>query len=364
MPQPVKVDVYDKAFTWQGELGEVLGLTATRRHNALSTATLPVSHDSDLRRYLVAAGAIAVVSYGDRQHVAGMVTERSGSALPTAALQLELSGGWSLLTDLLGWPVPANDLDEQTAAYWTATGPAETAVKDLIQANSDRLNLPIETAPDQGRGADVNLSYRFHPLTDRLSLGGLGLAVELVPGQGWVVDVYEPTVHTTALTVAGGTILDGTWSLRAPTCTRVVAGSTEQGAERNFASKVDGLLEVQWNVRRERFIDARDTDEPAVLEARMQEALNAGKPTASVDLTLIETADWSYGDPYEVGDQVPVEVGGVQIVDTLTEAALTIDAEGVRMTPHLGSVSDSPDVLVTRSIQTLARGLHDLRAGR
>lgn len=362
-PDPVALSVYDKDFTWQGYVPEFTALRATRRHAELSTMEFTAPPDVDVRAALAASGAHVVCTYLGAPFVGGWVSSDGGTLLPTDDVTYTVQGHGALLRHLQGWPVPAAGTGGQTVPYWTMTGPAETVAKAVLAANVTRLGLPVTVAPDLGRGATVSLASRFHPVADRLlpaiASTGIGVTVDLVEGVGLVIDCYVPTVHTLPLTAASGVIVAGTWRRVWPTVTRVVAGSQGEAEARVFFGPlVDAAREAEWGVVIEAFIDARDTDDPAVVTARMQEALDAGAPGVELSVSLVETPDFAYADPYYVGDVVPITLGpGVTTTDVIFEAELvsTVDG-GHEMTPRIGKSSSGQ---VARAVDVLAVDVRD-----
>lgn len=366
----VEVHVYDKAFAWQGMVGEYNGLRATRAHLAVSDAEFTAPSDLDVRDALAAPGAHAVITYDGAPFVGGWV-EDAGTVDPLGDVTYRVTGHYQLTHMVTGWPVPAGALTSgQTVAYWR-TSPtrvaAETAVKAVVSANATRLSLPVTVATDQARGGLVELSYRFHPLPDRwttaLEEAGLGVTVELDEGAGYVVDCYVPTVHSLPLSLTGGEIQGGSWTRSRPTASRVVAGAQGEAEARTFFGPyVDTARETAWGFCGEVFIDARDTDVSADVAARAAEALAAAASKVSVDFTLAETEDFQYG-PFQVGDRVTVEYApGFTTEDVLTEATLlhSSDVPAPEVTFRLGKREDDESDRAWRAVSSVAAGVRDL----
>lgn len=369
MSDPVEVHVYDKAFAWQGMVGEFESLRATRRHLGLSTAEFTAPSDLDAREPLSTPGALAVVRYRGTNHVSGWVSEDAGTVLDNDAITYQITGFWDLLRMVLGWPVPGAALNAQAVAYWTmpdGPAPAETVVKTLAQANITRLGLPVTVATDQGRGSNIDPSLRFHPLTDRLfpalSGAGVGFTIDLVEGVGLVLDAYVPTTHTVPLTVASGVIAGGRWSRKRPAASHVVAGSQGEAESRVFFGPlVDTAREATYGFCGEAFIDARDTDDQATVTTRMQAALDDAGPRVSVALQLAETEDFTYPTVFHVGDVVPIELReDVFTTDVISDVEVSLTAsDGLVVTPHVGDHSDDPFEPLLEAVDQVAVGVRD-----
>ena len=371
---PFRIEVFDKTWTRRGWVGDPAALRVTVRHNALGTATLTLASDHRRLADLVAPGARVVITYDGEHLLSGPIRPRRGTRA-SGMVELDIEDDWRLLPNVLGWPVPGAALTAQTVAYDVRSGPAETVLKSLVTANAvTRQGRPVTVAPDLGRGGTINTSHRMHSLADRLlpalDLAGIGVTVRQ-SGAGLLVDCYVPAQHPRTLTEASGVVQDWSWSAGAPTATRVVAGAQGEAAARVFHSRVDAAREAEWADVIEVFVDARDTDDPAVVAARMAEVLDDGAPRSGLSVSLAETKTFRYGRTASgggvlVGDRVRVEVGpGVVVEDVLREATLSwTSGDGLTVTPVIGERTDDPSTVLARTIGALARGVRDLRATR
>lgn len=373
---PFVIEVFNKAFQREGWIGDPLAVTATPRHNAIGTASFTVASDHRRLPALAAPGARCRIKYLGEHLLSGRVGVLGGKGPGLSGeVELTVEDDFRLMYSVLGWPVPTAALTAQTVAYNTRTGPAETVAKAFVKANAiDRLGLPVLIAADQGRGANVTISLRMHPLADRIlpviEPAGIGLTVRQ-EGTKLVVDAYEPVDYPRLLSEASGTVSDWKWSSSAPMATRVVAGLQGEAQARTFYSKTDPARETEWGDKIEVFRDARDiADDPSLAGTRMQESLDEGAPTSGLSLTLSETRAFSY-DPtgttgVRVGDRVRIEVGpDVVVEDLLREVTIGWTAdEGLQVTPVVGERTDDPDRALARTVAALARGFRNLTAGR
>lgn len=378
---PLRVTVYDKNHARLGWVNAQREAHATIRHNLPATCTFGLDDDHWLAGALATPGARAEVHYmgldTPRHLVSGRVKPEGQSTGATGTITYTVTDDKSLYWTLLGWPNPDGTIDQQgnEDAYYTASGPAETVVKNLITANAPHIATNLTTAADQGRGGDVKVSVRMHPLADRLlpavDLAGIGLDA-YQDGAGITADIYVPSDLTggPVLTEASGVVQAGTWSLTPPTVTRVIVGGPGEGVAREWEIVTDTQAEAKWGLSLEQVRDARDIDETsptkiADMRARGQETLDEGAESATITAQLAETAHFRVGVAYWLGDLVPVQLTGAPV---LTDRVRSIDFdltpdEGLVITPHIG-VDDTFASVTTKHIARLAAGLRDLRVSR
>ena len=365
----VEVTVYDKAFNRVGWIGDPLVLTATPRHNQQPTASITLAGNNSKIALLAEPGARCVIRYRDEHMVGGMVRLQTAEGVGgNRRLTFQVSDDWRLLSRVLLWPVPGSAITSQGGSeYHTVTGPAETVVKTLLGAAITRLGLPVTVAPDLGRGDTITVKARMdkpvdvlYPLVDQ---AGIGVTVRQV-GSGLVLDCYEPTTWPINLSVSGGTIVDGSWSYRAPEVTRVVGGFDGDGTARNFRAQADSAVEGEWGDLVEDFVDARDLKVAdagftAAANARMQAHIAANRAAAGLSLSLAETSIFRYGGSgVHVGDILTAELApGVTTTDVLREATLTLSKDGTQITPVVGERRDDPDYTLGRAVAALASKL-------
>ncbi len=365
MDSPFRIEVYDKAFRRLGFIGDPAVVRFVPRHNALDTVELVLDSDHRRSAQLAADGARLVVTYAG-QVISGPVRAVAGDPQRTT---YRVDGDWRLLTRILGWPVPGAPLSAQTAAYDTRTGPAETVVKGVIAANAARLGLPVTIAPDLGRGAVISTTFRMHPLADRLfplvDQAGIGITVVQV-NDGLLVDCYTPREYPRTLTAASGVVVDWQLDRSGPTATRVVLGDQGQAEARSFTQFVSTAREGEWGDVVEVFRDARDTDDPAVVQGRAAETLGDGRARSGLSLQLAETKHFRYGQDLHVGDRVTVEISpGVVVTDVLREATVAFsERDGLLVTPEIGERRADPNRTVARLLGQVLRSIRDNQAGR
>lgn len=305
---PFLIDVYDKAFKWQGRITDPVAIDGSVRHNALSNFQYRLRAGDPMIEDVLTKGCRITMQYRDVGLTSGMVRTKQGDLLPNGDVVFQLQGDWRVLpnttalvapghpimpttlsaVDPTGWGQawlpgggsdagPDGTIQGQTGYYLWPDGSAatggiyvaysESAIKHLIQANAiARLGRPLTIAPDLERGGDARAasmlpSVRMSKLEDALRplLGWSGLGLRIMQeamSDTITVDVYEPGSWDAPLTVASGVVEDGGWSLNPPIATRVIVGGPGEIAARAFYSAADPALEDEYGDVIEVFRDA------------------------------------------------------------------------------------------------------------
>lgn len=371
---PFRIDIYDKDCKWKAPLGDLKSIKGTVRHNAISEATLAVAANHIRTDLLGAPGARLGIKLRGEPLMTGPIRAPSGAGPGVGGdLVYGVQSDFRILHNVLGWPSPTKPLTQQgdDGAYYTiGRQPAETVLKDVVARNAvERLGFPLTITPDLGRGADIEASFRMHPLYDRLfpavDTAGLGVTVTMAPG-GLVLDVYVPRVYPNVLTEQSRVIQKWSFSGTGPEATRVVIGGQGQGDQRIFEAIKDSPLETAWGDVIEVFRDARDTADGTTYLMRGQETLDETAPRGTLTVELAETERFRYGGPkgIRVGDLATARVGNnVTVTDVLREMNFSWDRPGgLKLSSTIGPKDDPMDQLM-QAITTLARGVHDLKAG-
>lgn len=379
----LRLTAYDRNLARRGPIRAPEEVSFTPRWNAPSECSfvLPAGHRrlTDLRT----AGARVVVEYlPDGQTPdptltrSGVVAETSGSSGLAGRFEFTVHDDLAEVLNLLGWPNPTGTISQQgdDSAYWTRTGPAETIVLQAIAANTTRLSVPLTVPASQGRGGTASVALRMHPLADKLppilEAAGLGLVVVQQAGQRLVrVDAQRVYIRE-PFSEASGVVQAGSWSVTAPTVTRVVVGAGGEGKLRLFRLYVDTTREVSWRPR-EVFVDARDIDTDLVanpdrdlqMQERADKELAAGAGKSSVAASLAETARFRFGKTFTLGDRVPIQLQGSPVItDLVREATITWSAHaGLTVEPKVGLWQDSPEAALHDLVGRMAREQRDRR---
>lgn len=374
----LRISLYSKSFQPLDWVGAPLKVTSVPRFNAASSCMFSVDADDEQVPVLMEPGTRAVVEYfyddADPEAkaflISGMLKTLEGDTTGAQTRSFTVEDDWaSLFGTLLGWPNPAGSITQQGEedAYWRQTGPAETVVKAAVTANASRYVPAVTVAPNLGRGSSIEASLRFHPLGDRLFpavdlVGGIGVTVRQ-SGAGIRVDCFTPSVLDVVLTEESGIVNAGTFSITAPTVTRVIALGSGEGTARVVRQKIDAAAEAAWGIRREAVIDTRDTADPVLMDKRIDEALLAGASTASVSAVLSETEDWRFPTAFALGDRVSIQLNGAPaITDVVREVSIdwTPDA-GLLVTPKVGNVENDRVNTMMQAIRQVGAAQRDQR---
>jgi hypothetical protein len=365
--------VYGKGFDYKGDIGSPLFVSCQIRHNEMSLATVSIAGDHPRAVDVMTPGSRLTIANADGHLTSGRIHAVNGDGPGRSSrITFTVHDDFEVLKFVLGWVEPTLPINQQgvnAKAYDVRSGPAETVLKQYVVANAiSRLGLPLTVAPDQGRGANINASLRFHPLFDRLfptvdgaglDRAGIGVFIKQV-GAGLVLDVYEVDSVPKVLTEDSGVISSWRWSRAAPTATRVVMAGQEPGPSRVFRTVTDAAREAQWDFVAERVQDARDEEDPAELLVRAAEVLAEGDRKNGLSVTLSETATFRYGKVATVGDLLTIGLpGGVTIgPEVLREVLLSWTRdEGYRAVPQIGELENAGNTVLARSLASVVRYL-------
>jgi hypothetical protein len=363
-----RISVYDKDRVFQCQIGNPSALTATVRHNLISTLTLTVPLSHERLPELMADGARLRVSFKGELLLSGPIT---GDDLDTdgksGKYTVKVEDDLRTLWDIAGFPVPGAAITAQdTAEYRTYTGDAETILKDAVTENGvTRLGIPgLTVAANLNRGATVpgGVPLRMHPLADQmfpaLEDAGLGVTVKQ-QGTSLVLDVYEPVTHPRTLSIGGRTLKQVTMTRTRPKSSRVIIGGQGEGTARDFRYLIDTAREAQYGMVSEAFRDARDDNTPSVMDARGAETLAENGPKNGVSLTLAGSGIFRYGPGgFHVGDRVPVKVHeGIIITEVIRECTLNwVSKDYAKEEPVIGERTNDPERVAAQRIAAIARG--------
>lgn len=363
-----RISVYDKDRRFRCQIGNPATLTATPRHNLVSTLSMSVPLGHARINELLADGARLKVSFRGEHLISGPITADELTSDGVGGLYtVTVEDDSRILRDILGWPVPGAGITAQgTAEYRTYTGNAEQIVKAAVTENGvNRLGIPgLVVAPNLNRGAIIpgGVPFRMHPLADQLfpavEDAGLGVTIRQ-SGASLVLDVYEPQTHPRTLSVKGRTLKNVTMTRTRPRASRTVIGGQGEGTARKFLTLTDAARETRYGMRAEAFRDARDDNTDAVLYARGQETLDELGPQNGVALTLAGSGIFQYGPGgFRVGDRIPVKVhDGITITEAIRECTLTWRSKDyAESAPVIGERTNSPERITAQRLAALARG--------
>ena len=366
-----RISVYDKNRAYVCPIGNPSSLTATIRHNDVSTLTLSLPLGHKRVGALMADGARLKVSFKGEHLISGPIT---GDALESNGAKgiytVSVEDDFRVLKEIAGFPVPGSAIGSQSGAeYRTYTGNAETIIKTAVTENGvTRLAVPgLTVATNLNRGSVIagGVPLRMHPLFDRLfpavTDAGLGVTVRQV-GANLVLDVYEPQTHPRTLSVMGGTLKQVTMTRTRPIASRVIIGGQGEGTARTFRYLTDTVRETQYGMRAETFRDTRDDNTPTVMDARGAETLTEKGPQNGLAITLAGSGIFRYGPGgFHVGDLVPIKVTDtITIPEVIRETTLEWKSKDYALaSPVLGELTNLPERKTANLFRALGKGQRD-----
>lgn len=375
MSTAFRCEVYDKAFTRLGVVGDPISVTIIPQHMAPGLATINMSVNHRLVADLIKPGArMWFKDFDTRGHLmSGWVsTYRITGPERRAQIEFDIVDDFIILQRILGWVVPENDIEHQGTAgtNWTMNDNAETVLKAALQANGvDRLGLPIDIPADGGRGSVVKAKLRFQSLFDRLIPvedgagiinSGIGIGVQQNPdAPGLRLNVWEPQTITQTLNERSGIVRTWRVNHRNASITRAVASGAGEGTLRLHRTAADDALEAAFGWKFEAYRDARDSDDPTVMYERIDETLLEGAAKSGMSVELSETGSFiARPGKLWIGDTVSMKLAGQTVTDKLQEVTLSSTASGGKVTrSRVGDWNDSPDVKLAKIVRGIARKL-------
>ncbi|MVO87427.1 hypothetical protein GPA10_22350 [Streptomyces sp. p1417] len=183
-----------------------------------------------------------------------------------------------------------------------------------------------------------------------------------------------------------GNLREFTWSLTAPTVTRVIVACQGVGKGRYLHQQIDAESEAEWGIQVESFLDRRDlpikadpttgeavkadlsvTDEQfktakqAVLDAAA-EALTTGAKNGNFQLYPVDTEAIKFGRDYFVGDLVTVSTDGTEYVDIVREVSITVDqgGEAETISPVIGEQGSGNPLNLYKEVFKMREKLREL----
>lgn len=265
----------------------------------------------------------------------------------------------------LCYPDPTAISTAQTEeSHYVATGPAETVIRNLINANAGpgaltaRRITGLTLEADEARGATVRCEARFSNLleecTELARTGGIRFWIEQ-DGEQLRLRFAEPVGGRARFSVGMGNLAAHDWKLTAPGATRVLVAGQGDLTERQFVERADTDAEEAWGERIEVFQDARDTDENTTHEQRGDAVLAETAGTGGLSSTPVDVPGLAFGLDYNLGDVAEVDLGDVTVTDTIAQISIEGDASGVRVKPIVGGTDPDAPALYKHFRQLRAR---------
>ena len=336
------VTVVDPSGVQRGRI-EPSACSAVLRDTAVGTWTMSIPDGGLVSR--VGEGWGVVVTDDTGQVFAGAVTEHS-TEVDGAFLSRTLTGvtDFHVLADRLTFPTPSLPASKQTDGYSQASGPAESVIRNLVNANAGPAALKARRTSllvipsTLGRGKHVKVNTRFKPLSEEvltLARAG-GIRVDVVRRAGKKhLEFFEPRDLTRQVRFGEhrGGLTDGSVAIQSPTATVAVVAGQGEGADRTVREYSTNTASGR---RIEVFKDRRDTDDEETHAQAAEEYLGDGAASASASFTVAETPGLRFGVDYSLGDRVTVALGNMVTTEHVREAAITWDGFGRTVSLKLG----------------------------
>lgn len=369
------VEVRDSSLARVGVImpEDLVGLEAVQRFNSVGGWKLNLRADHPLADALRAPGAGIIITGPSGVLLSGStVTAKNVKTAddPTGVWEIQGTDDSALLTQRIAYPTP--DTADITAQgdYDVRTGKAETVAKGYVKANigslapSTRRVTGLAVEADSARGVTVTGRARFDALDKLLgqvlATSGLGYTIEQA-GNGLEFQIFAPVDRSSSIRmdIDNNRLTKSEYAYSRPQATRVIVAGQGAGAERTLverSSSASVTAETAWNARIEVFKDQRNTNDVTELEQAGDELLaEKGLTIESVSVTPTDDETMAYGVDWGLGDKVSVVVGDAQVTQVVTEVAIVVTDEGVKVGATVGNpVAISTDDVESQVIATQA----------
>jgi hypothetical protein len=253
-----------------------------------------------------------------------------------------------LLADHIIIPDPDHPTDGAEVDVWRMTGPAETVMRALVNAQigpdaPDLYRIPdLTLEPDQGRGAEVTVSGRYDNLLETMqelaTTGGVDFRITQV-GRRRVLQFREgeDLARAVRLEEERGGITKLNLKRKAPTVTEAIAGGSGSGKTRKMWRDTQPTT---WGRRITEFVDRPSTSDTNELQQAVEKALRDGQEQVSCTFETADTAHIKYGRDYQLGDRITLHADRVTVQDTVQVADVRWRAGARTVSLQVGPVAD------------------------
>jgi microcystin-dependent protein len=374
------VEVRDADLNRVGQIvvANLPGLKLVQRFNNVGTWEITLPADDPIADELRAAGAGIIITGDNGVLMSGFTTsavKEVTPADPVGAWKIQGVDDSVILGERLAYPTPGTaDVTDQTTETDARSGLASTVMYEYVDVNIGpsapaAREIPfLSLAADTGLGSTVFKTARFRVLGEVLSeIGSIDPIGFRVQQSGDLLEFscYEPTDRTgeIRLDVVNDTLSKSSYGYGVPSVTRAIVGGTGQGTSRTFleVSDTESLAaETLWGRRIETFVDQNnEADEDVLNQAGLETIAEGGRTGTSVSVLPSSDLTMAYGRDWYLGDRVTVVVGGQEVVATVTEAAITVASDGIRIGATVGDPSGVDfDALITKREQSTPKRLN------
>lgn len=290
-----------------------------------------------------------VVISGDIEEIGPRTRGADGQDASPGTLTITGGDDLAVVADELAFPNPTAVVTSQTAnAYDSRSGVAETVIKAYVAANvgtarhANRSDAAVPgvrlvtIATDATRGSSVSYKARWDPLMEIVRTLGQASSPQLAGrvvqvGGDLEFDVYAPTDRSDSVIFSWGRRNLRGYTIRqsAPTATHVVVAGSGEGTARVHRERKDTAAAAEWQRIIRTFVDQRQTDVAAELDAAGDEALAAGRRSGVLSATAVDTPRCRFGKHFGLGDTVTIQIEpGVTITDQVSAAKIVVTPQG------------------------------------
>lgn len=378
-------EIRDESLNRVGQLlpVDLVGWRSVLRFNNVGSWEISLPADHVLGQVLASPGSGILVTHES----AGVILSGPTTAVenvseagdPNGVVKISGVDDSVILGERLAYPTPSSaDVALQTSAYDTVTSElASTAMYGFVERNlvagvapSARAVSGLTLAVDEGLGSAVTKSARFD------ILGELLTELAVVDGLGFDIkqndlelefSVFAPADRTgeIRMDVQNNTLSSTSYGYGLMGLSRAIVAGQGEGADRQFieVDTSDSLAsESLWGRRIESFIDQRNTADVAELTQAGLEALaESGVTVTSIDVVPSSDSTMRYGIDWNLGDSVTVVVGGQEVSAVVTQVALSVGSDGVRVGATVGQPTGVDyDALVAKKQTTTSKRVNAL----
>jgi hypothetical protein len=359
----VTVDIRDSNLTRISRIPDydLVGFHLVRRFNNVGYWEINISNASPIVGDLTTPGNGIIVQLYDQIIFSGPVT-----SVTRVQSQDDPNGIWrvqgvddnQILQDYLAWPAaPLDDVENQDQSWYSRSGTISTLIYNLIDENIGGLagaarayaNLELDADPVTGGEGYISTKWDTlgHAATRLAYMSSPQLRFSIIQDFGSTLhfQIEEIQDHTNEyrFDIFNNQILRNEWTYTAPDATIAIVGGLSDGIDRIYReATTDGSVqaELDWSRRIEVFVDNKSDYDSAVLIAQGQSALRENGVTKH-GFSIVPNEDvpfYRFGSDFDLGDTVTVTIESNDVLQTITEYALSIAADGIRQTLGIGNV--------------------------